>query len=81
MFMQSNGGLADARFFHGKDSILSGPAGGVVGAVRTAGHRRHRASIISFDMGGTSTDVAHFNGEYERARSRPWWPACACARR
>ncbi|MGQ0663378.1 MAG: hydantoinase B/oxoprolinase family protein [Pseudomonadota bacterium] len=66
MFMQSNGGLADARFFQGKDSILSGPAGGIVGAVRTAtmaGFER----IISFDMGGTSTDVAHYNGAYERA--------------
>lgn len=65
MFMQSNGGLTDARFFQGKDSILSGPAGGIVGAVQTsqlAGLHR----IITFDMGGTSTDVAHFNGEYER---------------
>ncbi|HEX6980368.1 MAG TPA: hydantoinase B/oxoprolinase family protein [Alphaproteobacteria bacterium] len=66
MFMQSNGGLVDARFFQGKDSILSGPAGGIVGAVRTAtmaGFDR----IITFDMGGTSTDVALYNGEYERA--------------
>lgn len=66
MFMQSNGGLVDARFFQGKDSILSGPAGGIVGAVRTstmAGFDK----IISFDMGGTSTDVALYNGEYERA--------------
>ena len=66
MFMQSNGGLTDARRFQGKDSILSGPAGGVVGAVRTAlaaGHDR----IIGFDMGGTSTDVSHYAGEYERA--------------
>ena len=65
LFMQSNGGLTDARFFQGKDSILSGPAGGIVGAVQTsaiAGLKR----IISFDMGGTSTDVAHYNGEYER---------------
>ena len=66
MFMQSNGGLADARFFRGKDSILSGPAGGVVGAVRTAALAGFD-KIISFDMGGTSTDVAHFNGEYERS--------------
>ena len=66
MFMQSNGGLADADFFHGKDSILSGPAGGVVGAVKTAAGAGF-AKIISFDMGGTSTDVAHFSGEYERA--------------
>jgi len=66
LFMQSNGGLTDARFFQGKDSILSGPAGGVVGVVKTsaeAGFDR----IIGFDMGGTSTDVCHFNGEYERA--------------
>jgi 5-oxoprolinase (ATP-hydrolysing) len=65
MFMQSNGGLADAENFQGKDSILSGPAGGIVGAVQTclmAGFEK----IISFDMGGTSTDVAHYNGEYER---------------
>ena len=66
MFMQSNGGLTDARLFQGKDAILSGPAGGIVGAVRTsaeAGFDR----IITFDMGGTSTDVAHYNGEFERA--------------
>ncbi|MBW4576095.1 MAG: hydantoinase B/oxoprolinase family protein [Aphanothece sp. CMT-3BRIN-NPC111] len=65
MFMQSNGGLADAQLFQGKDSILSGPAGGIVGAVQTsliAGLNK----IISFDMGGTSTDVAHYAGEYER---------------
>ncbi|MBD1944586.1 hydantoinase B/oxoprolinase family protein [Coleofasciculus sp. FACHB-712] len=65
MFMQSNGGLTDAQQFQGKDSILSGPAGGIVGAVQTslmAGFNK----IISFDMGGTSTDVAHYNGEYER---------------
>src|SRR5437867_3805090 len=61
MFMQSNGGLTDARRFAGKDSILSGPAGGVVGAVRAslaAGFDK----IIGFDMGGTSTDVSHFAG-------------------
>jgi 5-oxoprolinase (ATP-hydrolysing) len=66
MFMQSNGGLTDAQIFQGKDSILSGPAGGIVGAVQTslmAGFNK----IISFDMGGTSTDVAHYAGEYERA--------------
>ena len=66
MFMQSNGGLADARFFQGKDSILSGPAGGIVGAAQTA-HMAGFDKIIGFDMGGTSTDVAHYNGEYERA--------------
>jgi 5-oxoprolinase (ATP-hydrolysing) len=66
MFMQSNGGLTDARRFAGKDSILSGPAGGVVGAVRAslaAGFEK----IIGFDMGGTSTDVSHYAGEFERA--------------
>jgi len=65
MFMQSSGGLTNARRFHGKDSVLSGPAGGVVGMVRTAqaaGFER----IIGFDMGGTSTDVSHFAGQYER---------------
>src|SRR5512144_596529 len=66
MFMQSNGGLTDARLFQGKDSILSGPAGGVVGMVRTA-QRAGFAKVIGFDMGGTSTDVSHFDGEYERA--------------
>ncbi len=65
MFMQSNGGLSDARFFHGKDSILSGPAGGIVGAVKTSKQAGFE-KIISFDMGGTSTDVAHYAGEYER---------------
>ncbi|HLS18871.1 MAG TPA: hydantoinase/oxoprolinase family protein, partial [Paracoccaceae bacterium] len=66
MFMQSNGGLTDAQLFQGKDAILSGPAGGVVGMVRTgalAGHHR----LIGFDMGGTSTDVCHFAGEFERS--------------
>jgi 5-oxoprolinase (ATP-hydrolysing) len=64
-FMQSNGGLTDARTFQGKDSILSGPAGGIVGMVRAsqlAGFER----VIGFDMGGTSTDVSHFSGEFER---------------
>ncbi|MGB1547817.1 MAG: hydantoinase B/oxoprolinase family protein, partial [Alphaproteobacteria bacterium] len=66
LFMQSSGGLADARFFHGKDSILSGPAGGVVGAVevaKAAGFDR----LIGFDMGGTSTDVFHYDGAFERS--------------
>ena len=65
-FMQSSGGLTDAHLFEGKDAILSGPAGGIVGAVqvsRLAGFDK----IIGFDMGGTSTDVTHFAGEYERA--------------
>ena len=66
MFMQSNGGLTDARLFQGKDAILSGPAGGIVGAAETAA-RAGYGRIISFDMGGTSTDVAHYDGAYERA--------------
>lgn len=66
MFMQSNGGLADARNFRGKDSILSGPAGGIVGMARTASMAGFD-KVIGFDMGGTSTDVSHFAGEYERA--------------
>jgi len=65
MFMQSHGGLTDAPQFQGKDSILSGPAGGIVGAVETS-RQAGFSKIISFDMGGTSTDVAHYNGEYER---------------
>ncbi|HKS57428.1 MAG TPA: hydantoinase B/oxoprolinase family protein [Steroidobacteraceae bacterium] len=65
-FMQSSGGLADAQQFQGKDAILSGPAGGIVGAARTA-QQAGIKKIISFDMGGTSTDVAHYAGEYERA--------------
>ncbi|HZT63404.1 MAG TPA: hydantoinase/oxoprolinase family protein, partial [Burkholderiales bacterium] len=65
MFMQSNGGLTDARRFAGKDSILSGPAAGVVGAVRTASSAGIER-IIGFDMGGTSTDVSHYAGEFER---------------
>ncbi|MDG2113917.1 MAG: hydantoinase/oxoprolinase family protein, partial [Actinomycetota bacterium] len=66
MFMQSNGGLTDAHRFQGKDALLSGPAGGVVGMVRTAeaaGFDR----LIGFDMGGTSTDVSHYAGELERS--------------
>lgn len=65
MFMKSDGGLVDANQFQGKDSILSGPAGGIVGAVQTS-IRGGFNKIVTFDMGGTSTDVAHFNGEYER---------------
>jgi len=68
MFMQSNGGLTEATSFQGKNSILSGPAGGIVGAVQTslqAGFEK----IISLDMGGTSTDVAHYAGSYERSLS------------
>ncbi|MGI9506333.1 MAG: hydantoinase/oxoprolinase family protein, partial [Geminicoccaceae bacterium] len=66
LFMQSNGGLTDARLFQGKDAILSGPAGGVVGMVQT-GKMAGFDKLIGFDMGGTSTDVAHFDGAYERA--------------
>jgi 5-oxoprolinase (ATP-hydrolysing) len=65
-FMQSNGGLADAAGFQGKDAILSGPAGGIVGAARTAA-MAGMDHIISFDMGGTSTDVALYAGGFERA--------------
>ena len=64
-FMQSSGGLTDAHAFQGKDAILSGPAGGIVGMARTAklgGHDK----VIGFDMGGTSTDVSHYAGEFER---------------
>ncbi|WP_334188102.1 hydantoinase B/oxoprolinase family protein [Noviherbaspirillum sp.] len=65
LFMQSNGGLTDAHRFQGKDSILSGPAGGIVGMVRTA-KTAGFDKIIGFDMGGTSTDVSHYAGEFER---------------
>jgi 5-oxoprolinase (ATP-hydrolysing) len=64
-FMQSNGGLTDARAFQGKDSILSGPAGGIVGMVRVS-QAAGFGEVIGFDMGGTSTDVSHFAGEFER---------------
>ena len=66
MFMQSSGGLTEAGFFQGKDAILSGPAGGVVGMARVcvaAGFNK----VIGFDMGGTSTDVSHYDGEFEKA--------------
>jgi 5-oxoprolinase (ATP-hydrolysing) len=65
-FMQSSGGLTDARAFQGKDSILSGPAGGIVGMVR-ASRLAGFQQVIGFDMGGTSTDVSHYSGEFERA--------------
>jgi 5-oxoprolinase (ATP-hydrolysing) len=68
MFMQSNGGLIEANSFQGKNSILSGPAGGIVGAVQTS-LKAGFDKIISFDMGGTSTDVAHYAGSYERSLS------------
>ena len=63
--MQSSGGLTDAHAFQGKDAILSGPAGGIVGMARTAAIAGH-AKVIGFDMGGTSTDVSHYAGEFER---------------
>src|SRR5690625_4344222 len=65
MFMQSNGGLTSAHQFQGKDAVLSGPAGGIVGMVRTA-EALGIEKIIGFDMGGTSTDVSHYAGEFER---------------
>ena len=65
-FMQSSGGLAQAERLRGKDAILSGPAGGIVGAVQTSA-LAGLSKIIAFDMGGTSTDVSHYAGEYERA--------------
>ncbi|WP_328598841.1 hydantoinase/oxoprolinase family protein, partial [Sandarakinorhabdus oryzae] len=65
-FMQSNGGLARAGHFHGRDAILSGPAGGIVG-MAAAGRSAGETRLIGFDMGGTSTDVSLFDGQYERA--------------
>lgn len=64
-FMQSSGGLTDAQVFQGKDAILSGPAGGIVGMARTAAIAGIE-KVIGFDMGGTSTDVSHYAGEFER---------------
>ncbi|MEM8871995.1 MAG: hydantoinase/oxoprolinase family protein, partial [Pseudomonadota bacterium] len=66
MFMQSNGGLTDANIFRGRGAILSGPAGGVVGMVRTA-EAIGCDKLIGFDMGGTSTDVCHYAGAFERS--------------
>ncbi|MEI8150280.1 MAG: hydantoinase B/oxoprolinase family protein [Hyphomicrobiales bacterium] len=66
MFMMSSGGLTAAELFQGKDAILSGPAGGVVGMAET-GREGGFKNLIGFDMGGTSTDVSHYDGEYERA--------------
>lgn len=68
-FMQSNGGLVESSYFRGKDAVLSGPAGGVVGMVKTASQaqaQNKKVKLIGFDMGGTSTDVSHYDGEYER---------------
>jgi len=69
LFMQSNGGLTDASAFRGKDAILSGPAGGIVGMAKTA-EEAGFGQVIGFDMGGTSTDVSHFAGTYERTSER-----------
>ena len=66
LFMQSNGGLAAAGVFRGRDAVLSGPAGGVVGMAQTALRAGYR-QLIGFDMGGTSTDVTHYDGDYERS--------------
>src|SRR5205807_9544794 len=66
MFMMSSAGLTAAELFQGKDAILSGPAGGVVGMAET-GRAAEFLRLIGFDMGGTSTDVSHYDGEYERA--------------
>ena len=68
LFMQSHGGLTSAESFRGKDSVLSGPAGGVVGMVRTA-KSANLKKLIGFDMGGTSTDVSLYDGEFERTTS------------
>ncbi|MFM6950978.1 MAG: hydantoinase/oxoprolinase family protein, partial [Novosphingobium sp.] len=65
LFMQSSGGLADGARFRGKDAILSGPAGGIVGMARTAA-ASGAPKVIGFDMGGTSTDVSHYAGQFER---------------
>ncbi|WP_311268738.1 hydantoinase B/oxoprolinase family protein [Sphingobium sp. WCS2017Hpa-17] len=65
LFMQSSGGLTDGALFRGKDAVLSGPAGGIVGLARTA-EQAGFGEVIGFDMGGTSTDVSHYAGAYER---------------
>ena len=78
LFMQSSGGLTSAALFRGKDAILSGPAGGVVGAVETA-RAAGFAKIIGFDMGGTSTDVCHYDGAYERSFESDVAGARVCA--
>ncbi|OYY92012.1 MAG: 5-oxoprolinase [Sphingomonas sp. 28-66-16] len=69
LFMQSSGGLADAAAFRGKDAVLSGPAGGIVGMVKSAAAAGF-GRVIGFDMGGTSTDVSHYAGIYERSNER-----------
>ena len=67
LFMQSNGGLTKSNMFQGKDALLSGPAGGVIGMIKT-GERAGYKNLIGFDMGGTSTDVSHYAGELERTK-------------
>src|SRR3954465_571134 len=79
MFMMSSGGLTAAELFQGKDAILSGPAGGVVGMAET-GREAGFKNLIGFDMGGTSTDVSHYDGEYERAFETEV-AGCGCGRR
>ncbi|GAO38026.1 putative 5-oxoprolinase [Sphingomonas changbaiensis NBRC 104936] len=69
LFMQSSGGLVEASSFSGKDAILSGPAGGIVGMAKTAAEAGFD-KVIGFDMGGTSTDVSHYAGQYERSTER-----------
>ncbi|HYZ48238.1 MAG TPA: hydantoinase/oxoprolinase family protein, partial [Sphingomonas sp.] len=69
LFMQSSGGLVEASSFSGKDAILSGPAGGIVGMAKTAAEAGFD-KVIGFDMGGTSTDVSHYAGAYERSTER-----------
>ena len=69
LFMQSNGGLTDAWAFRGKDAVLSGPAGGVIGMAATA-EAAGFPHVIGFDMGGTSTDVCHYAGSFERSTER-----------
>jgi 5-oxoprolinase (ATP-hydrolysing) len=69
LFMQSSGGLVEGNAFSGKDAILSGPAGGIVGMAKTAAEAGFD-KVIGFDMGGTSTDVSHYAGTYERSTER-----------
>ncbi len=64
-FMQSDGGLVDARFFSGFKAILSGPAAGVLGYAKTCYNQKNKIPLVGFDMGGTSTDVSRFAGQFE----------------
>ena len=81
MFMQSSGGLTGAGRFQGKDAILSGPAGGVVGRGRGPARSPGRRRIIGFDMGGTSTDVCHFAGDVRAGAAHARSPGCGSPRR